>query len=205
MNINARKFSMDGLLAAGNSDDIIEYLHRHPEEIDSRYGDGKTLLMYAVENEKMDLVNCLINYGCNVNLQDSKGLTALHYSCKNGRSINTINFVIKLTGSGASCRLRTTAGLTPLHFASIYAKDVNIINRLISLSDPNELTKTKDNSLTLAVNWNTNLHISEKLIQYTNDINHRNNEGRTALQIACENDNEKLVQLLLRHGLLRIR
>lgn len=62
--------------------EILEYLinRASPEILDNQNGNLRTVLMEAVENNDISLVTLLLNKGCNVNLIDDKGKTALNYS-----------------------------------------------------------------------------------------------------------------------------
>lgn len=41
-----------------------------------------TPLMLACKNRRLEIVKLLIKYGCNIDMQDSEGNTALHYACR---------------------------------------------------------------------------------------------------------------------------
>ena len=57
---------------------MIEYLAVHPESINI-FDRDETPLMQAVVDERTDVIDVLLDFGANVNLQDTDGWTALHY------------------------------------------------------------------------------------------------------------------------------
>jgi len=66
-------------------------LGANPNDIDSS---KKTALIIAIENDREDLVELLLQYKTNINAQDSKGDTALHYALYANVSNQTIQTLI---------------------------------------------------------------------------------------------------------------
>lgn len=60
----------------GESNSLLEKLNA--ENINQQQ-DGMSLLMYAIQHQQNDIALELINLGIDVNLQNSKGQTALHF------------------------------------------------------------------------------------------------------------------------------
>lgn len=67
------------LLIASNLQDIDDFLNKYG--IDSVDRDGRTFLMSAVSENKIEIVSHLIKNGTDVTKQDKQGLTALHLAC----------------------------------------------------------------------------------------------------------------------------
>lgn len=57
----------------------------------------------------LELIKILIKYGANINAQDNRGNTALHYSILE----NKLQSLYILRAHGASCNIKDWAGYTP--------------------------------------------------------------------------------------------
>jgi hypothetical protein len=82
------------------SDDVINQQNRN----------GVTLLMYAVDKNRLDIVEFLVKNGANVNAQDNDGLTALIAAALMGY-IEIVDFLVK---NGANVNAQDNDGLTAL-------------------------------------------------------------------------------------------
>ena len=178
---------------------IKEYLSVHPEDINILSYYDKTPLMCAVFYERVDVIDCLIEHGCDINFQDNSGRTALHFACW----VLNINrdIIERLISNGASGLLKDSWGETPLHSAAACANDVNIIHQLLFVSDPNSLDNEGINPLMKFCNRNIFIEIISTLINVTYDINLQDTRGRTALHRCCYlNENHEVMKLLLSSG-----
>ena len=63
----------------------------------------KTALMFACQNNNLDLIVLLIEAGANVNLVSNDGQTALMFACQN----NNLDLIAPLIKAGANVNLRT--------------------------------------------------------------------------------------------------
>lgn len=96
------------LLHESNYEKINAFLEKYG--LDSVDRDGRTFLMSAIVEGKEDIVNYLVNIGCNVNTKDKLGLTALHFAAIYDRS----NIVKVLITQGAEIDVVDNVGNTPL-------------------------------------------------------------------------------------------
>lgn len=113
-------------------DTIIDHLNKTREHIDILVG-YKTPLMNAVAKNRNDVIDVLIEYGCNVNIQNRDGWTALHFCCyfqSHNRDI-----LEKLLGKKADPNITNINGSVPLHYAASHTQDVNIIHLLTLYSN----------------------------------------------------------------------
>ncbi|XP_066138875.1 acyl-CoA-binding domain-containing protein 6-like [Euwallacea fornicatus] len=76
--------------------------------------DGMSLIHYAADVGNVELLDLLINEGCDINLQDSEGQTALHYASSCGHA----ECVLLLLSKGAVFDVKDTDDCTPLDVAS---------------------------------------------------------------------------------------
>ena len=197
---------MDSLvLFQDDANKIKEYLKIHPEDINIVF-DDITPLVNALWTQRVDVIDCLIENGCDINFQNIYGRTALHRACN---PINTMrntmrnvnrDIIERLISNGASGLLKNSNDYTPLHFAAMYAKDVNIIHQLLIISDPNSLNERGENPLMHACSLNISIEIISALLNVTHDINLQNNYGQTALHHSCYYKRNEAIKLLLSSG-----
>jgi len=81
--------------------------------IDKQYGNGKTLLMYAAEDNDMAQVENLVKKGANLNMQDKKGMTALIYASKN----SNYDMANALVQKGANVEIEDVEGKKAMNYA----------------------------------------------------------------------------------------
>lgn len=113
--------NMDGLtpLMAAASNGTSEYMQLLLEsgaKVDKRAvgpGEGKTVLIFALESGSEDALLCLLRHGCNVNLPHAQYRRALHHAIELGNA----HFVKILLDFGADPNLVTRQGESPLQEA----------------------------------------------------------------------------------------
>ena len=189
-----------GVLFEDDVNKINEYLKVHPEDINIVVN-IMTPLMHAVFYERIDVIDCLIEHGCDINFQNNYGSTALHFAC-DWRDISINRDIIeRLIANGASGLLKNDYGNTALHNVAAFVNDVNIIHLLLIISDPNSINKRGRNPLMIGCQWNKNIEIISALINVTYDINFQDTRGQTALFHCCyDNNNHEAMKLLFSSG-----
>ena len=172
------------------------YLKHNPEKINMEYVyffDTFTPMTFAIKNNRVDIIDALIELGCDVNYQDRTfKRTPLHFCCVN----NNRSIIEKLIAAGANGNLTDVYQLTPLHLAAQYCTDSNIINLLIPLCNPNSTDKSGNTPLHICSFYNNNTDMLKSLIDVTYDINCKNNYNKTPLDFSSYN-NEEYVKILL--------
>lgn len=79
--------------------------------------DGRTLLMIAVSEKKLDLLQYLIKKGADIDRQDDEGNTALHYAC-NDNNLEAVKILIE---NKAAVDIKDIHGNTPLSNAVYFS------------------------------------------------------------------------------------
>jgi len=93
---------------------MSELLLSHGAEIDPVFR-GDTPLLHNVKSRRMKLIPWLVKNGANINYQDHRGYTALHYAVKGPHTIAEVESILKL---GANPTLKGADGKTPLDLAA---------------------------------------------------------------------------------------
>jgi ankyrin repeat protein len=101
----------NGLFAAGWYDDVdmIELLLRSGASIDE-HAEDETPFLHCWKNQRFKSAKFLVRRGANVNFQDSKGKTALHYAIEKSFDPELIRFLV---ANGASPDINDRTGVSP--------------------------------------------------------------------------------------------
>ena len=77
----------NALMIASNFgfNDIVNELIEKGIDINSKDINGKSAIMFAIENNKIDTINILINNNADINIQDKKGITPIMWASGNGK------------------------------------------------------------------------------------------------------------------------
>lgn len=173
---------LDTACRNGN-EEILKMLIEHGADV-NLYCDGCNPLMTASDYGKVDCVKILLNHGAKINDQNDKGFTCLHVAVN-----ATQTEVMKiLLNKGADTTMTDKEGNTPLHIAVKSIISLLIALRQIDIDNGHE---------------NTNNPIPDDfadmvrlLVQAGADHNVRNNEGKSAMDIAMDNNCIDILSLL---------
>ena len=169
--------------------------------------DGKTPLMFASGCRNGQLVvKCLIcDCQCDLSLQDSKGNTALHIACKQ-KSVETTKLILE--AKGCDVNVRNNEGFSPVLLACT-EDDHSMQNRILETlellveanCDVSAVTNSGETAIMLIVKWVETKY--QEIIEYLVnscgcDLSLQNNNGNTALHIACRVNNATFVDALLK-------
>lgn len=112
---------------------------------------GQTPLMHAVEGNNGDMVQFLIERGCDVNRQSYSGNTALHGACGRGQ-VDTVRLLLK---NGADSSLKNYHNDTPV----MVAKNKRVTDVLRGKGSKHPKTK-EENSASASPQRNTSLRVN---------------------------------------------
>lgn len=154
---------------------------------------GLTPLQYTVAYTHLETIKILIKHGANVSTPDYRGYAAIHRASSN----HHITAIRELLKAGADVNdANTKNGVTPLHIAS-YRYPSKVVAFLIA-NGANVSAQSINGSTPLhyAATAGLNPEIIRKLAAAGADLNHRENAGRSAMDIAKENDKSTCVEIL---------
>ena len=216
MNVNVRTQMLDWTplhyASFGGHVTTAKTLLQEGADVNSITHEGKFPLMLAVSQGHRKAAGFLIQHGSDVNMQDQRGYTVLH-ECVNIQSMNNIQWTVKqqyqmvelLLMTGADVSLCDAMGETALHVALRSGTDKQVVHLLLCVEPSakgNEvydslksLIHKTNNSGQTAFMLSKSIDCMKLLLKRTPNINHRSNDGRTALHSAV--NDIKLVDFLL--------
>lgn len=167
-----------------NNLDVVENLLRRGADPNQTDFEGRTPLMLAAQLGNLDMINALLRARANVNAQDSSGNSALIFATTQGNSA----LMRTLLEHGADPFMPDNRGMIPLNYALLNNYS-NIISLLINIKDYSGKTL-----LIRAVEIG-DVPLAQMLLARGADWRLKNNEGKTAYDIALETGNQGMIQL----------
>lgn len=114
--------------------------------IDATDGEGRTVLINAVSENKPAILQWLLDNGANINNQDRVGYTALHFCGQNG----FFDIAKYLVDNGANPNLQDIYGNTPLstaiHSARVQPHKFGIVKMLLNHGADPDISNNYDSS-----------------------------------------------------------
>ena len=115
-NIDTRMFLLSAQI--NNTDAVRDQLTDPDIRVNIRINDadenGDTALMYAVQNNNIELVRLLLENGADVNIENEQAETALHYAAEQQVNLQILELLLN---RGADPNSKDFIGNTPLHIS----------------------------------------------------------------------------------------
>ena len=141
------QLSMEQLIVQGRLQDLmktVDYL-----KLDGRSQGGFTMLHHAAKENKLEIIEFLINSDCDINAGDNEEQTPLHKAALFG-NVESVQFLLE---KGANVDKIDNNGETPLHIAIISGGDTEVVRALISKADLRIKKEDGQNALHLAIRY----------------------------------------------------
>ena len=213
--------------AQGGDTDIIDLIHTHLPNIESKTGQGVTPLMVAASNGKLLAVKWFLEKGATVTCKDNRGANMFHYAAEGGdtRIISLIHAYLPnidsetIVGStplmvaascgklhavqwflkkGASVTCEEIKGWNALHYAA-QGGDTDIIS-LIHTRFHNIESKTSQGCTPLMVAASSGkLHAVQWFLEKRASVNCENNRGWNSLHFAAQGGDTDIIDLIHTH------
>ena len=192
--------------------------------INEQNDSGETALHFAAANGQRDAVILLLKYGANVDLRDGEGANALFHAIE-GKSDECLSALLEFHPDlylDVQLDSITSQGYTPLHGAvmSNSVKCARVLlekdegrfrgekNRIVKCPTLLNMTRLGETPLMLSSRGSAEMFQyllskfeESKLINLEKTLNLRNRvTNRRCIDMACKNGNEKIVEILLKHG-----
>ncbi|XP_034942443.1 putative ankyrin repeat protein RF_0381 [Chelonus insularis] len=176
-------------------DNCIQDILDSNVDIDAVNRDGETALHLAIQWNDDNIVKLILKKNPNIDMKNNIGDTALHKTVKR-KHCHMVELLLK---NGANVNLKDGSEKTVLHLA-IELDELNIIPLLL---------ENKANANLKDASGNTVLFLAAKLskipaeiikyiLNYTNDIDAKDDCGRTALHYAALNTPDRILEVLLK-------
>ncbi|XP_022800162.1 ankyrin repeat domain-containing protein 50-like [Stylophora pistillata] len=116
--VDNRRWNMLHFAAYGGDTDVIDLMHTHLPDIESKTGHGSTPLMVAALNSKLEAVKWFLEKGADVTCVDNRRWNVLHFATQGGDTdvIDLIHTHLPEIES------KTAKGYTPLMVAALNGK-----------------------------------------------------------------------------------
>ncbi|MDB2414645.1 ankyrin repeat domain-containing protein [Rickettsiales bacterium] len=167
--------------------EVIEWLIKKNIDVNHRYEDNFTAIMFAALARKIDTVKFLFYAGADINATDKNGITPLMYAVKNGNK-DIVKFLIN---AGADINAADKNGITPLMYAVKNGNKDTVEFLTDAGADINAKDKDGNTALNHAIE-NKNVEIIREILKYDSDIRSLE-EHHTYLISGYENILEGLV------------
>ncbi len=196
---NSQASRLHAFAFAGDKENLIKLSkseHKNYSEVETEKNNGKTPLYIAIENNQLDIVECLINkIKVRLDQTDKRGNTPFHRAVirDNEQLVNL--FLQKINSDPDICFITNNKGLTPIELA--FKKNKNCKKLLSQFA-----TDSSHTFLHLAANKGY-IEFIEMLARYKvleSLIGKNDSEGNTALHIAVISGNPKCAEYLIQHG-----
>ena len=138
--------------------------------------DGESALMKAVRAGKLEVLRTLISHGADVNLQDARGSSSVHFFVE-GNSDKDEMVLRELLVSGAQLELKNSNGETPLLYASQFG-NLKTLKLLVSLGASKDALNLQGETLLFLLARKNNVPAIKHFINLGVDTSRRNNQGK---------------------------
>lgn len=171
-------------------------LEKKPNYIDKIDQDGFTILHYAIQLNKYELIELLFEYKASCSIKTKAGNTPLHLSVKE-RNLEATKLLLEKQSHLVN--EQNQGGYTPLHFAALYGT-TQLIELLLEVKVENKKSIQGQTTLHLAVRTK-NREITELLLRRLKAlVDEQDKDGYTALHHAVYLNQYKLVEILLKNN-----
>lgn len=154
--------------------------------------DENTYLHTAVHKGDVEVVQCLLENKADLHCTTKHGNTPLHLAVNRG----FMEIVRLLVSNKAGLERQNNGGNTPLHTAVLKGyKDPTVF--LLSQSFDHNIKNNEGNT---ALHLAAIIGRSVKDLITKCDADIENNEGNTVLHLACDNNRQRMVDILLKHN-----
>lgn len=176
----------------GNNPSVLQLLVKAGVSVNCLALPGKQTPIYnAVLNQKIEMVEQLINLNADVNVKDASSVTPLHHAISSQNN----DIIRMLIQKGAYLEDKTIDGLTPLHIAVIDGTDESVELLIDSGASVNVTSTHGETPLHFAAELNCARKV-ELFLQNGTDVNSTDCNGTSPLHLASGKGHDAVVKLL---------
>uniref|UniRef100_A0A8D8A120 Ankyrin-1 n=1 Tax=Culex pipiens TaxID=7175 RepID=A0A8D8A120_CULPI len=176
----------------GGHERIVELLIRKNANINVKDNLAKTAIFYAVKREHSSMIRCLKKHSAEIDLNDYKGM--LHTAVRQYKTEQ----VVSLLMVGVDVNEVDEYDRTALHWAASLAHSEAVFHLVAAGANVNTLDKYGNYPLNYAaVCYNLREHMIGYLIDYSTNIDHRDNFGEPPLHSAIRSSHSDYLTNIL--------
>jgi uncharacterized protein len=182
----------------GDVGEVEWLLGQDPDLLNAKFGLGWTLLMAASPNGHVGVVELLLDRGADANAKSNCGWTALMLASHKGH----VGVVRRLLDAGAAINERGPGGRTALFYACLYGPSP-VVRVLLERGACPTIAHDQGSNPLMGASFEGHLEVVRLLLAHPSaqvTINHRDQEGTTALWLACLRGHGGVVRALLESG-----
>ncbi len=173
--------------------DLVEILLKKGIDVHVVNKDGKSAIDLAFQDKNLELLTMLVTSGAKVNVLDDKKDTLLTFASYNAYE----GFVELLISKGADVNAVNAKGKNAIFYA-LESESIKIITALVSAgADVNIVDKNKNTLLMIAINKKASSLVTLWFDKGVNNIEAANIDGKTAIVLACKDDNAEVLLALV--------
>ena len=174
--------------------DTLQTLILHGAHTDAKRNDGTTALLSACRTGQSESVMFLLKEGADVNIINHDSSTCLHLAVQGHCSEETL---LKILEQGVNVNALNNDGITALTLAYTSTQRESVKLLLENMADPNISDASGYSSLHAAAYRGCTKEILLEIITHKANLDSQDNDGRTALALACLRRQHDLVEVLL--------
>jgi hypothetical protein len=174
-------------------------------DVHTRDRTGRTSLHYAARRLNINVINCLVELGSDINAKDASGWSPLMHACSWDESEadlggdDTMCVIGEILRLGGRVHARTFRGLTALHFVCALGRQDSAMQLVASGARLEAQTRAGRTPLHLAAIANK-ITVVRALIGIAACLDTVDTMGRSPLYSAAARGHKTIVQELLTHG-----
>ena len=181
--------------AEGGDTDIIDIIHTHLPNVDSKTNEGHTPLMVAAFNGKLPVVKWFLEKGATVTLKDKAGWNMLHFAAQGGDT----DILDLIHNHVPNIESRSLVGITPLMVAVGNCK-LHAVQWFIEKGASVACVAENGCNILHFAAKNCDPDIIHRILTYVPDIESKTAFGETPLIIAVRHGKLQSVKYLLERG-----
>ena len=181
--------------AEGGDTDIIDIIHTHLPNVDSKTNEGHTPLMVAAFNGKLPVVKWFLEKGATVTLKDKAGWNMLHFAAQGGDT----DILDLIHNHVPNIESRSLVGITPLMVAVGNCK-LHAVQWFIEKGASVACVVENGCNILHFAAKNCDPDIIHRILTYVPDIESKTAFGETPLIIAVRHGKLQSVKYLLERG-----
>ena len=191
------KTCLHRVVHGGSRKYILQAIIDHGADVNAVNNEGATVLMLVCEAGQKEVVNIFLRAEADTSIVDVHGDTCLHKLLHRECDQETLQMLLDHgVPVNATNKNQQTAYMLASHQGNIDA----MCALVDAGADPNITDSWGNTSLHLVAQGGSGKHVLEKLMEHGANVYAMNNEGSTALMLACGTGEKKAVDILLRTG-----